>query len=163
MHKKIFPIFLVTIILTSFVTSNPAIALGLEESVRTVSFDTTDKTVIITKAQIKRGKRLFGNACANCHVGGVTKPDPNIGLDMTALRFATPPKDNIVNLVAYFKDPVTYDGLRSISELHPSIKSADLFPKMRFLTDEDLFSVAGYVLYQYNVLGDRWGGGKVYY
>nr|AEJ72991.1 cytochrome c550 of photosystem II [Karlodinium veneficum] len=156
-------IFLGIIVLTSFIKSNPAIALDLKENIRTVSFDTTDKIVVITKTQIKRGKRLFTNACANCHVGGVTKPDPNIGLDMIALRFATPPKNNIVNLVAYFKDPITYDGLYSISELHPSIKGADLFPKMRFLTDEDLFSVAGYILYQYNILGDRWGGGKVYY
>jgi len=104
-------IVLGTIFLTSFIKSNPAIALDLKENIRTVSFDTTDKIVVITKTQIKRGKRLFTNACANCHVGGVTKPDPNIGLDMIALRFATPPKNNIVNLVAYFKDPITYDGL----------------------------------------------------
>jgi len=91
------------------------------------------------------------------------KNNPNVGLDTESLSLATPPRDSITSLVAYFKDPTTYDGLDSISELHPSIKSADIFPKMRSLTDEDLFAIAGHILLQPKVVNEKWGGGKIYY
>ncbi len=138
-------------------------ALELDEDTRTVVFDSKGSTVVITPEQVKRGKRLFNNACAICHVGGLTKTNPNVGLDVEALSLATPPKDNINNLVGYFKDPVSYDGTDSIAELHPSIRSADIFPKMRSLTDEDLFAIAGHILIQPKVVNEKWGGGKIYY
>merc|ERR1711981_1462604 len=84
-------------------------------------------------------------------------------LDDEALSLATPPRDNVTSLVAYFKDPMSYDGTDSISEIHPSIKSADIFPKMRSLTDEDLFAMAGHILIQPKVVNEKWGGGKIYY
>jgi len=61
------------------------------------------------------------------------------------------------------KDPTSYDGENSIAELHPSIKSAEIFPKMRNLTDEDLFAIAGHILVQPKVVAEKWGGGKIYY
>jgi len=142
---------------------NPAQALELDEDTRTVVLDTKGNTVVITPEQVKRGKRLFNNACGTCHVGGLTKTNPNVGLDTESLSLATPARDNVTNLVAYFKDPMTYDGLDSISEVHPSIKSADIFPKMRSLTDEDLFAIAGHILLQPKVVNEKWGGGKIYY
>ena len=117
----------------------------------------------MTPEQVKRGKRLFNNACAICHVGGLTKTNPNVGLDVEALSLATPARDNITSLVAYFKDPMSYDGTDSISEIHPSIKSADIFPKMRSLTNEDLFAIAGHILIQPKVVNEKWGGGNIYY
>ena len=142
---------------------NPAQALELDEDTRTVVLDTKGNTVVITPEQVKRGKRLFNNACGTCHVGGLTKTNPNVGLDTESLSLATPPRDNITALVGYMKDPTTYDGLDSISELHPSIKSADIFPKMRSLTDEDLFAISGHILLQPKVVNEKWGGGKIYY
>jgi photosystem II cytochrome c550 len=126
------------------VTSNiqPAQALELDEDTRTVTLDAKGNSVVLTPEQVKRGKRLFNNACGTCHVGGLTKTNPNVGLDTESLSLATPPRDSVTSLVSYFKDPMTYDGLDSISEVHPSIKSADIFPKMRSLTDEDLFAIA---------------------
>ena len=138
-------------------------ALELDEDTRTVALDVKGNTVVISAEQVKRGKRLFNNACGTCHVGGVTKTNPNVGLDVESLSLATPPRDNVTNLVAYFKDPMSYDGTDSISEIHPSIKSADIFPKMRSLTDEDLFAVAGHILIQPKVVNEKWGGGKIYY
>jgi photosystem II cytochrome c550 len=158
--------FLIGSVLATFVFSTHVTsvnALELDEDTRTVTLDTKGNTVIITAEQAKRGKRLFNNACGTCHVGGVTKTNPNVGLDVESLSLATPPKDNVTNLVAYFKDPVSYDGTDSISELHPSIKSADIFPKMRSLTDEDLFAIAGHILIQPKVVNEKWGGGKIYY
>jgi len=138
-------------------------ALELDEDTRTVTLDAKGNTVVMTPEQVKRGKRLFNNACAICHVGGLTKTNPNVGLDVEALSLATPPRDNVTSLVAYFKDPMSYDGTDSISEIHPSIKSADIFPKMRSLTNEDLFAIAGHILIQPKVVNEKWGGGKIYY
>jgi len=162
LKKKI----LVGSILASLVLGSnvgPAKALELDQDTRTVTLDTKGNSVVLTAEQVKRGKRLFNNACGTCHVGGLTKTNPNVGLDTESLSLATPPKDNVTNLVAYFKDPTTYDGLDSISEVHPSIKSADIFPKMRSLTDEDLFAIAGHILLQPKVVNEKWGGGKIYY
>ena len=61
------------------------------------------------------------------------------------------------------KDPTSYDGISDIAELHPSIKSAEIFPKMRNLTDEDLFAIAGHILIQPKIAPEKWGGGKIYY
>ena len=162
LKKKIFiGSFLATLLFTSGVS--PVQALELDEDTRTVGLDAKGNTVIITPEQVKRGKRLFNNACGTCHVGGLTKTNPNVGLDTESLSLATPPRDNITALVGYMKDPTTYDGLDSISELHPSIKSADIFPKMRSLTDEDLFAISGHILLQPKVVNEKWGGGKIYY
>jgi len=157
---------LVSSLLASLLLSTavqPVKALELDEDTRTVSLDGKGNSVVLTPEQVKRGKRLFNNACGTCHVGGLTKTNPNVGLDTESLSLATPPRDSVTSLVAYFKDPMTYDGLDSISEIHPSIKSADIFPKMRSLTDEDLFAIAGHILLQPKVVNEKWGGGKIYY
>ena len=153
--------FLATLFFSTNVS--PVQALELDEVTPTVTLDSKGNNVVITPEQVKRGKRLFNNACGTCHVGGLTKTNPNVGLDTESLSLATPPRDNVSSLVAYFKDPMTYDGLDSISEVHPSIKSADIFPKMRSLTDEDLFAIAGHILLQPKVVNEKWGGGKIYY
>ena len=153
--------FIASVLFTGVV--NPAQALELDEDTRTVTLDPKGNNVVITPEQVKRGKRLFNNACGTCHVGGVTKTNPNVGLDVESLSLATPSRDNVTNLVAYFKDPMSYDGADSISEIHPSIKSADIFPKMRSLTDEDLFAIAGHILTQPKIVNEKWGGGKIYY
>jgi photosystem II cytochrome c550 len=146
-----------------FYRTYPVNALDLTEETRTVSLYSEGGNVVLDREQVKRGKRLFNNACGTCHVGGVTKTNPNVGLDGRALRLASPPRDSIYSLVSYIKDPTTYDGLQSISETHPSIKGADLFIKMRSLTDEDLFAIAGHILIQGKILNEKWGGGKIYY
>nr|YP_009396520.1 photosystem II cytochrome c550 [Vertebrata australis]ARW65706.1 photosystem II cytochrome c550 [Vertebrata australis] len=138
-------------------------SVELDEATRTVTLDSSKKTITLTPEQVKRGKRLFNNSCAQCHNGGITKTNPNIGLEPESLSLATPARDNIVNLIDYMKDPTSYDGQNSIAELHPSIKSAEIFPKMKNLTDEDLLSMAGYILLQPTVVQEKWGGGKIYY
>jgi photosystem II cytochrome c550 len=46
----------------------------------------------------------------NCHVGGATLPDPRVSLALSKLENANPPRDNINSLVAYLRQPMTYDG-----------------------------------------------------
>ena len=144
-----------------FVTA--ATAIDLDEATRTVTADSSGNTVILSSEQVKHGKRLFNATCGACHVGGVTKTNPNVGLDPEALSFATPRRDNIAALVDYLKNPTTYDGLDSIAEVHPSIKSADIYPRMRSLTDDDLSAIAGHIMLSPRILTEKWGGGKIYY
>lgn len=141
----------------------PAFAIELDEATRTITADAAGKQVTFTPEQVKRGKRLFNAACGTCHVGGLTKTNPNVGLDPEALSLATPRRDNIQALVDYMKDPTTYDGLESIAEIHPSIKSADIFAKMRSLSEDDLETIAGHILIQPKIVSEKWGGGKIYY
>lgn len=61
------------------------------------------------------------------------------------------------------KNPTTFDGLESVAEIHPSIRSADIFPKMRTVTEDDLLTIAGHILIQPKIVAEKWGGGKIYY
>jgi photosystem II cytochrome c550 len=140
-----------------------ASAIDLDEATRTVVKDGSGKTIILTPEQVKRGKRLFNATCGACHVGGITKTNPNVGLDPEALSLATPRRDSIDSLVDFLKNPTSYDGIESIAEVHPSIKSADIYPRMRSVTDEDLVAMAGHILLQPKILTEKWGGGKTYY
>ena len=60
-------------LLTTFFFTNQNIlvhALKLDEDTRTVAMDTRRNSVMLTLEQVKRGKRLFNNACSNCYVRG---------------------------------------------------------------------------------------------
>jgi photosystem II cytochrome c550 len=159
---KNFGIFFISLALGNFTFSVCSNAIELDEASRTVALTST-KTVTLTPEQVKRGKRLFINTCSGCHTGGITKTNPNVGLDPEALSLATPARNTVEGLVDYIKNPTTFDGLESIAEIHPSIKSADIFPTMRALTEDDLFTIAGHILIQPKVLAEKWGGGKIYY
>jgi len=147
--------------LVFFVTT--ASAIDLDEATRTVVQDGAGKTTVLTPEQVKRGKRLFNATCGACHLGGITKTNPNVGLDPEALSLATPRRDSIDGLVDFLKNPTTYDGLESIAEVHPSIKSADIYPRMRSVTDDDLTAIAGHILLQPKIITEKWGGGKIYF
>ncbi|HEY9884389.1 MAG TPA: photosystem II cytochrome c-550 [Thermosynechococcaceae cyanobacterium] len=138
-------------------------AAELDAAIRTIPLDDQGGTLELSLKQVKEGKRLFQYACAQCHAGGVTKTDPNVGLEPESLALATPPRNTVASLVDYMKDPTTYDGAQSIAEVHPSLKSKDNFPEMRNLTEDDLVAIAGHILLQPKVVGDKWGGGKIYY
>ena len=137
---------------TIFVFSSSSWAIELDDAVRTIPLN-SNKTVTLSPEQVKRGKRLFLSTCSGCHTGGITKTNPNVGLDTEALSLATPTRNTVEGLVDYMKNPTTFDGLESIAELHPSIRSADIFPKMRSLTEDDLFAIAGHILTQPKVVG----------
>ena len=163
MFRKISSFAFVLGIICTVFSSSSVSAIDLDETTRTIPLDNSGTTIVLTREQVKRGKRLFNNSCGQCHVGGLTKTNPNLGLEPDALSLATPPRDNVNALIDYMKNPTTYDGLESIAETHPSIKSADIFPKMRSLSDEDLFDIAGHILLQPKLSSEKWGGGKIYY
>jgi photosystem II cytochrome c550 len=163
MFKKYSQLFSVIFICLFSIFVASASAIDLDEATRTVVKDSSGTTVVLSPEQVKRGKRLFNATCGACHVGGVTKTNPNVGLDPEALSIATPRRDNIDALVDYLKNPTSYDGLESIAEVHPSIKSADLYPRMRSVTDDDLYAISGHILLQPKIVTEKWGGGKIYY
>jgi len=80
-------------IFSLFVTT--ASAIDLDEATRTVIQDSKGGTVVLTPEQVKRGKRLFNATCGACHLGGITKTNPNVGLDPEALSLAVPRRDSI--------------------------------------------------------------------
>ncbi|BAS54778.1 MULTISPECIES: photosystem II cytochrome c-550 [Leptolyngbya] len=163
MLKRFLWLAVATVFFAFQVCTQSAQASELDAATRTVAKDANGGTVTLSLKQVKEGKRLFQYACAQCHVGGVTKTDPNVGLDPEALSLATPARNNIDALVDYMKVPTSYDGATDISEVHPSLKSKDTFPEMRNLTEQDLVAIAGHILLQPKVVGDKWGGGKIYY
>ncbi|MGF1673631.1 MAG: photosystem II cytochrome c-550 [Rivularia sp. (in: cyanobacteria)] len=163
MIKKLIGIFVVSLLLSFQMFVGSAYSVELDEATRTVTLNDQGDTYVLSLKEVKEGKRLFNYACAQCHAGGVTKTNQNVGLEPEALALATPSRDNIQGLVDYMKNPTTYDGEIEISELHPSIKSADIFTAMRNLTDEDLEAIAGHILLQPKIVGQKWGGGKIYY
>ncbi len=75
-----------------------------------VELDGEGHTRLFSAEDFSAGKRLFEQNCLNCHVGGATLPDPTISLSLTALKGATPPRNDINSLVAYLREPMTYDG-----------------------------------------------------
>jgi photosystem II cytochrome c550 len=160
---KIISVVLAAILLNFQLFVGSSFALELGEDIRTVELNDQGDTVVLSLKQVKEGKRLFNYACAQCHAGGITKTNQNVGLDPDALALAMPSRNNLEGLVDYMKNPTTYDGEIEISELHPSIKSADIFTEMRNLTEDDLEAIAGHILLQPKILGNRWGSGKVYY
>jgi photosystem II cytochrome c550 len=163
MFKKYSRFFALALFCIFGISVTSASAIDLDEATRTVVADSSGTTVVLTPEQVKRGKRLFNATCGACHLGGITKTNPNVGLDPEALSLATPRRDNIAALVDYMKNPTSYDGLDSIAEIHPSIKSADIYPRMRSVTDEDLYSIAGHIMLQPKIVTEKWGGGKIYY
>jgi photosystem II cytochrome c550 len=107
MLRKNSPLNVILALITITCVSAAAQAIDLDDNTRTVPLDSSGTTVILTPEQVKRGKRLFNASCGNCHVGGITKTNPNLGLEPDALSLATPPRDNIDALVDYMKNPTS--------------------------------------------------------
>lgn len=160
MLKKYF-IVLATVFLAFQAFVSTAMAVELGKDVRTLPLNGKGDTVVLNLKQVQEGKRLFNSTCSQCHAAGMTKTDPNVNLSPETLALASPPRDNIEALVDYMKNPTTYDGATGISEVHPSTKSADIFPEMRNLSDDDLYAIAGHILLQPKIVGKQWGGGKI--
>ena len=95
-NKTLLSSILLSLLFTNNIGS--ASALELDEDTRTVSLDAKGNSVVLTPEQVKRGKRLFNNACGTCHVGGLTKTNPNVGLDTESLSLATPPREIVLRV-----------------------------------------------------------------
>ena len=165
MNKNLFKHLAVAIafVMLSFQLFTSSVsAADIPIALRTVPLNETTN-IVLTQKDISKGKKLFANTCATCHLGGATFTNPNVNLSPESLAGAYPTRNNVLGLVDYMKKPTTYDGVTEIYDVHPSLKSTDIFPIMRGLTDNDLKLIAGFILYEPKVRGIGWGGGKIYY
>ena len=82
----------------------PILGLPLDTKARTIPYTRNPLTYItLSIGQLKRGKYLFNNACATCHVAGGTKPDPNVGLDIATLRKSVPRRNYVTYIVSFLR------------------------------------------------------------
>ncbi|WP_416671642.1 photosystem II cytochrome PsbV2 [Egbenema bharatensis] len=65
---------------------------------------------LFSAEDLSAGQQLFSENCLNCHVGGATLPDPSVPLSLEALKGAVPPRDTLEELVAFIRQPMSYDG-----------------------------------------------------
>jgi photosystem II cytochrome c550 len=158
--KRLFLFAVLAAIFMISMPTAPALAIQIDKAARTVPLNAAGETTILTEKQLTNGQRKFNKNCAQCHLDGITKPNPDVDLGPQMLALATPPRDNLEAIVNYLNHPVTYDGLASLEELHPSTVRTDLFPKMKNLTATDLADMSGYILAQPNIIGSKWASGK---
>ena len=143
--------------------AGPVAAAQWDADTLTVAVNPEGSAVTFSEKEIKTGRKLFNDSCGTCHAGGITKTNQNVGLDPETLELATPPRNSVDSLVDFMKDPTSYDGEYSIADVHPSLRSSDVFVKMRDLNEDDLRLIAGYILVAPKVQGQQWGGGKIYF
>ncbi|MBR8830187.1 MAG: Cytochrome c-550 [Chroococcopsis gigantea SAG 12.99] len=132
-------------------------ALELNESTRTIVLNDGGEKVTLSSEQVTEGQRIFNASCTKCHLQGKTKTNNNVSLSVGDLAGAEPPRDNLLALVDYLQHPTSYDGEDDLSEVHPNVSRPDLYPEIRNLTEDDVVSVAGYMLVAPK-LDERWGG-----
>ncbi|MGC1308159.1 MAG: photosystem II cytochrome c-550 [Phormidesmis sp.] len=149
-----------TVLMLFFAWTGSAIAVEIDESIRTVPLNDAGEQTTLSLEQFARGQGVFNNSCAQCHIDGGSKTNPDVDLSTQTLAKATPARNSVDSIIDYMNNPTTYDGLRSLAELHPSVLNVDIFPRMRNLSEEDLRAIAGYILIEPKIVGDQWGGGK---
>ena len=95
--------------------------------------------------------------CTKCHLQGKTKTNNNVSLGLKDLSQAEPPRDNLLAIVDYLKNPTSYDGVDDYTELHPNVTRPDIYPELKNFTEDDVYDVAAYTLIAPK-LDVRWGG-----
>jgi photosystem II cytochrome c550 len=156
MLKKLILIVVATVFFACQFQIGSANALSIKESYRTVPLNEQGDTIVLSNKEAKLGKKLFGSTCAQCHIQGKTKTNPNVDLSKEVLANAEPSRDNLLALVDYMKNPTSYDGEEDISLFHINTERSDIWPQMRNLNKEDLEAIAGHILIQINA-DPKWG------
>lgn len=148
MLKKIVLIFVAGLILAWQSFTGNANALSLTEKVRTIPLNEAGETITLSNAEALKGSRLFVSNCAQCHIQGKTKTNPNVSLSKEALANALPARDNLEGLMDYIHHPTSYDGEEDLTLLHMNTERPDLWPEIRNYTEDDVKAVAGHILIQ---------------
>ncbi|NEO49546.1 MAG: photosystem II cytochrome PsbV2 [Moorea sp. SIO4A3] len=75
-----------------------------------IAVDGKGETKLFDGEDLSVGQNLFSENCQRCHVGGANLIDPTVSLSLERLTQATPPRDNLNGLIAFMRQPMTYDG-----------------------------------------------------
>ncbi|BAZ32033.1 photosystem II cytochrome c550 PsbV-like protein [Cylindrospermum sp. NIES-4074] len=111
--------FLVLVLVFVVSTTLPAQAANIDPYISrylhiteaiALDMDEQGNTRLFSPQELSAGKKLFESNCINCHVGGSTLPDPQVSLSLNRLQGANPRRDRINSLVAFMRQPTTYDG-----------------------------------------------------
>lgn len=113
-----FRLFLVAFCVGVVFLSNSAPAWAVDGYIRryianepvAVKYTDAGETKTYTPEEFEKGKELFKDNCIYCHVGGSTAQDPRVTLSTQDLAGATPPRDSVVAIADYMRNPMTYDG-----------------------------------------------------
>ena len=148
MLKKIVLIFIAGVIFAWQSFAGNANALSLSEEVRTIPLNEAGETITLSNPEALKGSRLFVSNCAQCHIQGKTKTNPNVSLSKDALANALPARDNLEGLMDYIEHPTSYDGEEDLTLLHLNTERPDLWPEIRNYSEDDIKAVAGHILIQ---------------
>jgi photosystem II cytochrome c550 len=91
MLKRCIWLVAIALFFVSHLIMGDAVAAELDEATRTVKLNPEGDTLVLSLEQVTRGRRQFNYACGTCHVGGITKTNPTVGLDPESLEGALPP------------------------------------------------------------------------
>ncbi|NJM94954.1 MAG: photosystem II cytochrome PsbV2 [Acaryochloridaceae cyanobacterium CSU_5_19] len=103
-----------------------------------IAINSAGETELFSPQTLTEGKRIFEENCKNCHVGGATVPNPVQSLSLENLKGAIPPRDNLASLIAFQREPMTYDG-EEISFWCRQVPDT-------WLPDEELAKVEAFIL-----------------
>ncbi|MEM9945453.1 MAG: photosystem II cytochrome c-550 [Cyanobacteria bacterium P01_D01_bin.36] len=153
-------VYVTLVVVMLLLTTGSAIAVEIDESIRTVPLNNNGMQTTLSLNQLALGRQKFNNSCAQCHLDGGSKTNPDVDLSTETLALATPPRNSIESIVNYLNEPTTYDGVTSLAAFHPSTLEPEIFPIMQSLSEDDLSAIAGYILTQPRIVGQQWAGGK---
>ena len=157
MVKRFFWVTIATVFFLFQLSVGSANAVELTTETLTIPLDGAGKTATLTDQEFAKGQKLFVQNCTKCHLQGKTKTNNNVSLGLKDLSQAEPPRDNLLAIVDYLKNPTSYDGVDDYTELHPNVTRPDIYPELKNFTEDDVYDVAAYTLIAPK-LDVRWGG-----
>ena len=117
-----------------------------------IPLDAEGNTQMVSPEELSAGKVLFNQNCENCHLGGTTLLSDVEALDLESLHNATPPLDNITNLVGYMRTPLKGDQGEffkySCREVSPA-----------WMSDKELQDLSAFILRAAEKV-EGWGAGE---
>jgi photosystem II cytochrome c550 len=157
MVKRFFWVAIATVFFLFQLSVGSANAVELTTETLTIPLDGMGKTATLSDQEFAKGQKIFVQNCTKCHLQGKTKTNNNVSLGLKDLSQAEPPRDNLLAIVDYLKNPTSYDGVDDYTELHPNVTRPDIYPELKNFTEDDVYDVAGYTLIAPK-LDVRWGG-----
>lgn len=113
-----------------------------------VPLNAAGDTQLFSGEDFSAGKALFDDNCKICHLGGSTVQNPGESLAFDVLQGATPPRDNIANLIEFQRLPMTYNGTET------SFWCREVSPD--WLSDEELTLLDAFIL-RAAAVAPEWG------
>jgi len=116
-----------------------------------IPLDTAGNTQTVTPDQLSEGKILFNKNCENCHLGGTTLLSEYESLSLESLHNASPPLDNISNMVGFLRAPLKQQ------EGYQKYSCREVSPE--WMSSEEVENLSAFVIRAAQEV-DGWGAGE---